>query len=153
MLGFIGVSTEAEAEHLRGAGHLGDALAHKAAGAALGGSNGQLLFGEGLHQGVLQVVCVLAVDHIPQNGAEFFRIGPAGRFALPVAGGPGGNANLHLAGLCVDGSGGILVLKQVAHLFLHVALADAGDAQRQAMQHPLRPIRQEGPHLLGPQGF
>ena len=102
---------------------------------------------------MLQVACILPVNHVPQNGAEFFRIGPAGPLALLVAGGPGGDANLHLAGLGIDGGGGVLALKQVAHLFLHMALADAGDAQGQAVQHPLLPIGQEGPYLLGPQGL
>ena len=151
-LGLLPVGHKAVAEHLACAGHTGQALGDHAAGAAFGGGNGQAIGPQRVHHRFFQPGDILIIHRIAQQIIELFGVGAAHGLRLGVILRPGGDADLALAGLAVDGGGGVRVFQQRTHPVLQIALA-AQHPQRQAVQGAALPRQQQWAYAFLPHGL
>ena len=151
-LGLLPVGHKAVAEHLACAGHTGQALGDHAAGAAFGGGNGQAVGLQRVHHRFFQSGDILIIHRIAQQIIELFGVGAAHSLRIGVVLRPGGNADLALAGLAVDGGGGVWVFQQRTHPVFQIALA-AQHPQRQAVQGAALPRQQQRAHAFLPHGL
>ena len=151
-LGLLPVGHKAVAEHLACTGHTGQALGDHAAGAAFGGGNGQAVRPQRMHHRFFQPGDILIIHRIAQQIIELFGVGAAHGLRLGVILRPGGDADLALAGLAVDGSGGVRVFQQRTHPVFQIALA-AQHPQRQAVHGTALPRQQQRAHTFLPHGL
>ena len=148
-LGGFGVGDKAKAEHLAGAGYVGQPLGNHTAGAAFGGGGVQTALTQGAHDGVFQGGYVDIIRSIAQNILELCQPRVAGGFCFGSVGGAGGHADLALAGFAVDGCRGVGALKQRPHLAGNGAFA-AQHAQSAAVDGAVLALFQQRAHLLCP---
>ena len=107
MLHGVGVAHHPAPENRRGAGQVGHALGDEAAGAGLGGAEGEAPVLQKGEDGALQVLDVGAIDHVPQQRPELrLHRGDEG-LGLRLGGSLGGDAQLHLPLFGVGGQGGV----------------------------------------------
>ena len=132
----VGIADHAAQKDLRCAGKIRQALGDEAAGAALGGGEGQMPVPAEAEHRLLQPGNVFAVEiaaqpppHLRQQRGH---PGLAGRFII----GPGGQVQRHLAG---QGKGRqcqvVLLMEQVGQQLLHLRLRQAEDPQVVGADH------------------
>ena len=104
------------------------------------------------HHGVFQCRHIDIIGRCAQNLFELRNAGIAGGLGGLLGGLAGGHADLTLAGLAVDGGGGVRGLKQRRDLAGNGALA-AQHPQRAAVDRAVLAAQQNRTHLLGPHGL
>ena len=152
MLGGLGVGDKAVAEHLAGAGHVRQPLGDHAAGAALRRGGVQAVLPQSAYHRVFQRGHVHIVGGCAENLFKLRNAGIAGGLGGLLGGLAGRHADLALAGLAVDGGGGVRGLKQRRDLAGNGALA-AQHPQRAAVDRAVLPFQQNRADLLGPHGL
>ena len=152
MLGSLGVGDKAEAEHLACAGDIRQPLGDHAAGAAFRRGGVEMMLVQSAYHGVFQCRHIDIIGRCAQNLFELRNAGIAGGLGGLLGGLAGGHADLTLAGLAVDGGGGVRGLKQRRDLAGNGALA-AQHPQRAAVDRAVLPFQQNRAHLLGPHSF
>ena len=110
------------------------------------------MLAQGAYHGVFQCRHIDIIGRCAQNLFELRNAGIAGGLGGLLGGLAGGHADLALAGLAVDGGGGVRGLKQRRDLAGNGALS-AQHPQRAAVDRAVLPFQQNRADLLGPHGL
>ena len=137
-LHLVGVADHPAPEDLGGPGQVGDALGDEAAGAALGGGEGQAPLPQEAGDHLLQTPHVHAVDHVPQGLPHLLHQGAEHLLRRRPVRGLGGGPDHALVFLGVGGQGGV---GEGGHGLpepgLHMALPHAEDPDLVADDDPV----------------
>ena len=134
----IGVADDAAVEHLGGTGQVGHELGDEAAGAGLGGAQGQALLPQEVKADLLGGVHIHAEDVVPQNGLHLRLHGSNEGEGFLLGLGMGGDPQFRAGGLGIGGQGGVgHGVHLLPKLGLHSGLADAEQLQRVRGDHAL----------------